>query len=88
MARPTARGSRLRPGQPAREADGSHRGRQTLATYRRAPAGAAAHRGDACGQKHRSQGLPPAGAAPTCGQSAEGWRPWRCRPREQSRTQG
>ncbi|RWW56068.1 hypothetical protein BHE74_00037247 [Ensete ventricosum] len=46
-------------GQSAREADGARKGRQMPAAYRRPTAGVAARRGDACGQKHRPQGLPP-----------------------------
>ncbi|RWW44636.1 hypothetical protein BHE74_00049586, partial [Ensete ventricosum] len=30
--------------------------------------------------------LPPAGAVPAVGQSTKGRRPWRCRPRERSRS--
>ncbi|RRT71769.1 hypothetical protein B296_00002996 [Ensete ventricosum] len=46
-------------GQPAREANGGCKGRQTPAVYWRSPAGAAAHRRDACRQKRRPQGLLP-----------------------------
>ncbi|RWV85081.1 hypothetical protein GW17_00053154 [Ensete ventricosum] len=46
-------------GQSAREADGARKGRQMPAAYRRPTAGVAARRGDACGQKHRPQGLLP-----------------------------
>ncbi|RZS27637.1 hypothetical protein BHM03_00061149 [Ensete ventricosum] len=39
-------------GQPAREADDAHKGRQTPAACRQLPAEVIACRGDACGQKH------------------------------------
>ncbi|RRT33776.1 hypothetical protein B296_00050447 [Ensete ventricosum] len=52
-ARPTTRGSRLRPGL-------ARKGRQMPAAYKRPPVGAVTHRGGACEQKYDPEGLSPA----------------------------
>ncbi|RRT79654.1 hypothetical protein B296_00007512 [Ensete ventricosum] len=64
-------------GQPVREVGGARKGQQpTWATL--------VGRSDA----RKGCRLSLAGAMPTCGQSAEVRRPWRCHPREWSRPQG
>ncbi|RZS24790.1 hypothetical protein BHM03_00057899 [Ensete ventricosum] len=67
-ARPPTGAAGYGQGQPAREAGGAYKGRQTPAACRRSLAGAVAHRGGACRQKRHPQGLPPA--------ANRGARPW------------